>query len=209
MESELGKVADEAGAPKHAAATPAVEPRVGHELRHLQSSWCWFLTLGILLVVCGTIAVGFPVITSAAAILVLAVVLLVAGVATIVSSFWAGKWSGFLVQLLVGIVYVAAGFAITERPLASIAVLTLFVAVAFVVAGAFRTLAALAIRFPQWGWALLNGVITFLVGMVIYRQVERLPANALWVVGLLVGLELLLNGWTWIMLSLEIRRISK
>jgi uncharacterized membrane protein HdeD (DUF308 family) len=199
MSSGMGKAVDEV----------VVARPVGHELQHLRSSWCWFLVLGILLVVCGTMALVCPVLSSLLAVSVLAVLLMVAGVATIVSSFWAGKWGGFLVQLLVGILYLAAGCAITERPLASTVVLTLFIAVSFIVVGAFRALAALVIRFPQWGWALLNGAITFLVGIVIYRQVGRLPAKALWVVGLLVGIELLFNGWTWIMLSMEIRRIPK
>ncbi len=180
----------------------AVEPRVAA----LASSWWWFLLLGVLLVVCGTIAVVFPAITSVAAIHVLAVVLMVAGIATMVGAFWAGKWSGVLVQLLVGILYLAAGFVVSERPLISILVLTVFLAVSFIVLGAFRALAALMIRFPQWGWALLNGVITMLAGIVIYRQ---LPIDALWVVGLLVGLEMLFNGWTWIMLSTEIHHIPK
>jgi uncharacterized membrane protein HdeD (DUF308 family) len=47
-------------------------------------------------------------------------------------------------------------------------------------------------------------VITFLAGVVIYRQ---LPYSAPWVIGLLVGLELLFNGWTWIMLAFQVRRI--
>jgi uncharacterized membrane protein HdeD (DUF308 family) len=179
---------------------------VAHELRHLRSSWWWFLLMGILLVVCGTIAVIFPVISSVAAIEVLAVVLLVAGVATIVGAFWAGKWSGLLVQLLVGILYLAASFVVSERPLVTILVLTMYLAVSFIVLGAFRTLAALMLRFPQWGWALLNGVITLLAGIAIFRQ---LPRDALWVVGLLVGLEMLFNGWTWIMLAAEIRRLPK
>jgi uncharacterized membrane protein HdeD (DUF308 family) len=62
----------------------------------------------------------------------------------------------------------------------------------------------LTVRFPHWGWAMLNGVVTFMCGAVIYRH---FPKCALWVVGLLVGVELLFNGWTWIMLSLAIRRI--
>jgi uncharacterized membrane protein HdeD (DUF308 family) len=74
------------------------------------------------------------------------------------------------------------------------------------VLGTFRALAALVIRFPQWGWALLNGAITLLAGLVIYRH---LPYSAPWVVGLLVGLEMLLNGWSWIMLSTALRRIPK
>jgi uncharacterized membrane protein HdeD (DUF308 family) len=177
---------------------------VRHELHHLRSSWCWFLSLGVLLVLCGATALIFPVISSVAAIMVLAVTLMVAGVATIIGSFWAGKWSGFLVQLLVGILYVAAGFVVTDRPLISTIVVTVFISVSFIAMGGFRALAALIIRFPQWGWALLNGVITLLAGIVIYRN---LPVDAFWVVGLLVGLEMLFNGWTWIMLALELRNL--
>ena len=83
---------------------------------------------------------------------------------------------------------------------------TVFLAVLFMVLGVFRASAALVIRFPQWGWALLNGVITFLLGLIIYRH---LPTSGLWVIGLLVGLEMLFNGWTWIMLGLEVRCVSK
>jgi uncharacterized membrane protein HdeD (DUF308 family) len=182
---------------------------VAHELHHLRSSWCWFLLLGILLVVCGTTAIAFPVISAVAVVGVLAAILLIGGVATIISAFWAGKWSGILVHLLVGLLYLAAGFVITDKPGISILMITVFLAMSFIVLGAFRALAALVIRFPQWGWALLNGTVTFLVGLVIYRH---LPYSALWalvVIGLLIGVEMLLNGWTWIMLSIELRRIPK
>ena len=95
-----------------------------------------------------------------------------------------------------------AGFLITERPLAATAGLTLLLAGLFIVLGVFRIVVALMIRFPSWGWSLLNGVVTLLAGMVIYRH---FPQSALWVVGLLVGLEMLFSGWTWIMLAACIR----
>jgi uncharacterized membrane protein HdeD (DUF308 family) len=84
--------------------------------------------------------------------------------------------------------------------------MTIVIAVSFIVLGVFRSIGALVLRFPQWGWALLNGVITLLAGILIYRQ---LPFDALWIIGLLVGLEMLFNGWTWIMLALVLRRIHK
>ena len=65
-------------------------------------------------------------------------------------------------QLLFGVLYVVAGFVITERPLMSTLIVTIFLAVMFIIGGAFRMLAALLIRFPQWGWALLNGAVTAL-----------------------------------------------
>ena len=57
--------------------------------------------------------------------------------------------------------------------------------------GAFRTVAAFFVRFPHWGWAALNGVITFLLGVIIYRH---FPESALWLIGVLVGVEMLLHG---------------
>jgi uncharacterized membrane protein HdeD (DUF308 family) len=183
-----------------------VEQVVKHELQHVRSQWCWFLFLGILLLVSGVMALTFPFVAATAAMSVLSIVLLVAGVATIIGSFWTGKWSGFLVQLLMGMLYVAAGFVVSERPLVSILLVTIYVAVSFMVMGVFRILAALTIRFPQWGWTLLNGAVTFLVGLSIYRH---LPLSLVWVVGFLVGVELLFSGLNWIMLSMEIRKIPK
>ena len=174
------------------------------EFRHLKSEWLWLFLYGILLAVCGTAAVIFPVLTTFSVMLVLGIALMIGGVATIVSSFWAGKWSGLLVQLLVGILYVMVGFFITDTPLKSAIAITLLVAAFFIVAGAFRSIAALMIQYPYWGWSLLNGVVTFLLGVIIYRHV---PESAIWVLGLLVGLEMIFHGWTWIMLSLAIKKI--
>ena len=182
----------------------AAEKIVLHELHHVRSHWWWFLLLGCLLLICGTMALVFPFVASVAAISALSIVLLVAGVATLVGSFFTGKWSGFLVNVLVGMLYLAAGFVVSERPLLSILMVTVYLAVSFMVMGLFRVFAALTVRHPQWGWTLLNGCVTFLLGLAIYRH---LPVDAVWVIGLLVGIELLFSGWAWIMLSLEIRRI--
>jgi uncharacterized membrane protein HdeD (DUF308 family) len=187
------------------STTPA--PATAHELGHLRSHWWFLLIMGILLLVGGTIAIVYPLVASVAFIRVLAVILLIAGVATLITSFWAGQWSGFLVHLLVGILYIAAGLIVSEQqPLVTLTLLTLFVAIAFMVIGLFRALAAMVVRFPQWGWALLSGGITFLAGLVIYRN---MPISALWVIGLLVGLEMLFNGWTYIMLALLVRRVAR
>ena len=166
--------------------------------------WWWFLIIGSLLAACGTLALFFPLIPALFAVSLLSVLLLFAGVATLVGAFWTGRWGGFLVNVLVGLLYLAAGFVVSEHPVRWILVITFCIAILFMVMGLFRILAAMVIRFPQWGWTLLSGCVTLLTGLVIYR---RLPMDAIWVLGLLVGLEMLFNGWAWIMLALEIRRI--
>lgn len=181
-----------------------------HELGRLRKEWWYFLIVGILLVIGGTAAISYPWFTSVGVVIFLGAILIVSGVATIISAFWAGKWSAFLVQILVGILYVVAGFVITDAPLTSVAVLTLMMAGFFVVAGAFRIVSALVDRYPQWGWSLLNGIVTLMLGFIIFRLFRRLPEEptaVLWIIGLMVGIELIFNGWTWIMLSLAIKNL--
>ncbi len=179
------------------------------EFRHLKATWWWLLLFGVLLTVCGTAALVVPpltVATSLVAVVVLGVALMVAGLATIVTSFWVGKWGGTLLQLLVGILYLVVGFTITDTPGKSVVAMTAMLAAFFIVVGLFRIVAALVVRFPHWGWTLLNGVVTLMLGVIIYRH---FPASALWVIGVLVGVEMLFHGWTWIMLSLAVRDIPE
>ena len=175
------------------------------ELEELKTHWRWILLLGLLLLVCGGVAIISPVASSGAVVIVLGATLMVGGLATVVSSFWTGKWSAFLLQLLVGILYIVAGVVISDAPLETNAMLTLLLASFLIVVGLFRIVASLVIRFPQWGWALLNGCVTLLFGVLIYRH---FPSAALWLLGTLVGIEMLLNGWTWLMLALQLRKLS-
>jgi len=189
------------------AKTPGDQLR--RDFQHLRSSWCWFFSLGILLTACGLAALIFPaltIITSFVAVIILGVSLMVAGIGTILASFWAGRWSGLLLQWLIGILYLVVGFTITETPARSAAALTAMLAAFFIVGGLFRIVAALIVRFPRWGWALLNGVITLLMGVVIYRH---FPDGKLWVIGILVGVEMLFHGWNWLMLGLAIRSLPE
>ena len=183
-----------------------LERLIRHELHHLRLHWWWFLVLGLLLIISGTAAITFPFAASVGAVIFLAVLLMFCGVATIVGAFWAGNWSGILVQLLVGILYLVCGFVISEKPIEGAVSFTMLIAVMFIVLGCFRTVGSLLIRFPQWGWALLNGIVTLLAGIVIFKN---LPQDALWVIGLLVGLELLFNGWTWVMLAFAVRSLPE
>jgi uncharacterized membrane protein HdeD (DUF308 family) len=188
------------------AGSPIVVQAGEHELRHLRHEWWWFLVLGILLVLSGGVALAYPFLASVAVVTVLGVSLLLSGIATIVAAFWAGKWSALLLQLLIGVFYTVLGFIVMDTPLTSTISLTLVVAILFVVIGIMRAVAALAIRFPQWGWSLLSGVLSALVGLVIYKN---LPGTALWAIGTLVGIQLLFDGVFWIMLSLAIRRLAR
>src|SRR4051794_4670410 len=103
--------------PSEPAAGLPVARIVEHELRHLRQEWWWFLVLGILLIVSGMVALAYPVLGSVAVVVVLGMSLVVSGVAMIVATFWAGRWSAHLLQLLIGVFYVVVGFLMMDKPL--------------------------------------------------------------------------------------------
>jgi uncharacterized membrane protein HdeD (DUF308 family) len=177
-----------------------------HELHPLRDQWWCFLLLGIALVVLGSLCIIDPLLPTIASVLVLGFLLIAAGITQIVSSFWAGKWSGMLIHLLIGVLYVVVGYMIVDEPVINMVLITKFIAVFLIISGAFRMISAMVIRFPDWGWTLLNGGVTLLLGIIINRQ---LPEAALWVIGLFVGIEMLFNGWAWVMLALNLRIVAK
>ena len=177
-----------------------------HELHPLRDKWWCFLLLGIALVVLGAICIIEPLVPSIASVVALGFLLMAAGIAQIVSSFWAGKWSGMLFHILIGVLYAVVGYMIVDEPVVNMVMITKFIAIFLIVSGAFRVVSAMVVRFQDWGWVALNGGVTLLLGIIINRQ---LPEAALWVIGLFIGIEILLNGWAWVMLALGLRALAK
>ena len=107
----------------------------GQEIERARKYWWFCMLLGVLLVLGGTVAIVYPLFSSLGAVMVLGIVLIISGTFTIIGAFWAGRWSALFLQLLVGILYVMAGMAIRDAPLESVALLTMFIAAFFIVAG--------------------------------------------------------------------------
>lgn len=91
-----------------------------------------------------------------------------------------------------------------RAPVDALLVLTLLLACLLLVGGIFRVVAALAYRLTGWGWTLASGVIDVVLGLMIGMD---LPASALWVIGLFVGISLLFRGFNWIGLGLAVRSL--
>ena len=174
----------------------------GHELHSLRDQWWCFLAMGLALVIMGTLAITVPYIAGTAAVMVFGFLLLAGGITQVVSSFWSGKWSGMLLHLLIGVLYLVVGLMIVEDPTQNMIFLTKLIAIFLIVTGIFEIVAALVHRFHGWGWVLLNGCITMLLGLLINKG---WPDSSAWVIGLFVGIEMIFNGWGWIMLSIGLK----
>jgi uncharacterized membrane protein HdeD (DUF308 family) len=165
--------------------------------------WGWFLFLGILQIVAGTVAVGFAFSATLVSVVTLGVLLLISAGGQIVASVLARDWGGFFLFLLLGVLYAVAGIMMIRQPLVAAESLTLMLAAAFLIGGMFRVIVALIERFPSWGWVLFNGVVTVILGVLIWRQ---WPSSGLWVLGMFVGIDLIMNGVTWSVLAVGARK---
>lgn len=111
---------------------------------------------------------------------------------------------GTFLHLVAGILGVLIGLLIVTHPVAGALAWTLLFAAFFTVMGIFRIVAASRLRFPNWGWAVFDGVVTLLLGIVVWLA---WPWSGFWFLGLAVGISLVLRGWSYVMFSLAIRNL--
>jgi uncharacterized membrane protein HdeD (DUF308 family) len=173
------------------------------ERRGIRKNWTWFVALGTLQVIAGTTGVSFLFSENLASAAILGVLLLVAAGAQLAVAVFARRWDGFYLFLLLAIVYGVAGLLSLDQPILAAHGLALMLGALFLVVGLFRIVAALVENLPAWRFVLFNGIIALLLGISIWR---RLPASSFKTLGLFVGIELIVNGAIWSILSLSVRR---
>jgi uncharacterized membrane protein HdeD (DUF308 family) len=174
------------------------------EVEEVRRNWGWFLVLGIGLIVIGTAAIVAAEIATLASVLLFGWMVLIGGVLEVVAAFWARAWSGFFLHLLIGVLNVVVGVLILGHPVAAAAGLTILLAALFLTGGVFRIVAAAMLRYPNWGWSGLDGVVSLILGVMIWAN---WPEASLLVIGTFIGIALVFRGWAWVMFALAVRRL--
>lgn len=173
------------------------------EIEEVRNNWGWFFALGVLLVILGGAVISSSFYATIFSVFILGIFLIGAGIVQIVQAFLARKWSGLFLSLMLGVVYIIVGFFCAARPAVAAISLTLWIAALCFIVGIFRMLSSLILRFDEWGWVFFNGLVTFILGVLIYVE---WPFSGLWIIGLFVGIDMILSGWSWILLSLTARK---
>jgi uncharacterized membrane protein HdeD (DUF308 family) len=174
------------------------------ELAPLRAKSGWIIALGVVYSIAGFIALGSVAMATVATVFIVGIMMLLAGVAEIISAFQVKSWGKFVLWILLGILYVVAGFATFENPLLAAAILTLVLGVALIVSGIMRIVLAFGMKQGMpWMWIVLSGVITFLLGAII---LAHWPVSSVYVLGLFLGIDLVFAGAGWIGLGLGLRR---
>ncbi len=183
---------------------PEMEMRIAETKALISEKWGWFLALGIGLILAGIAAIAFPFISTIAAKVMLGWLFLIGGVLMIIHAFQAPGWSGFLWELLIGVLYVVVGGYLAFFPLTGLLTLAIVLAALFIAEGIFEIVMAYRVSPHEgWVWLLLSGIAAIAVGVLIALG---LPGSATWALGLLVGINLLFSGWSYVFLALAGRR---
>lgn len=175
-------------------------------LAPLRAKSGWIIALGVVYAVAGIIALGSVVMATVATVWVVGIMMLIAGVAEVINAFQIKSWGKFLFWLLLGMLYVIAGFITFENPLLAAALLTLFLGCALIASGVMRILLGFYMKSDMpWLGVVLSGVITFLLGLII---LIHWPVSSLYVLGIFLGIDLIFAGASWIGIGLGLRRAA-
>ena len=161
---------------------------------------------GILLIVFGALAIGSPFIAAVAVSIAIAWLIILAGVVHLMLAFHAHRAGRLVWKLLVAAAYIFFGVYLIIHPVLGVASLTLVLASLFLIEGVLDVILFFQMR-PMRGsfWVLVDGIITVLLALLIY---VHWPSSALWAIGVLVGVSMIISGVTRVMLSLAARKMG-
>jgi uncharacterized membrane protein HdeD (DUF308 family) len=164
------------------------------------------IALGVLLIVLGVLAVASPFLAAVAVNAIIAWLIVFAGVVHLALAFRVHSAGSVIWKLLVGVAYVCFGIYLILHPTIAVAALTIVLASLFLVEGILELVLYANMRHMHGSsWFLFDGIVSLLLGLLIYMQ---WPSSAAWAIGTLVGISLIFSGVSRVMVSVAVRRAS-
>lgn len=163
--------------------------------------------MGILFIVLGMIGIAGQTLFSFITINVLGAFLIIGGAVQFAHALKSTGWKSVGIQVVLAVLYIAAGIYTWVFPIPALEAITLWLAAIFFVTGVLRFISAFQHRhFNEWIWLLLSSAISILMGALI---MSGYPQSSMWLPGLLIAIELLLQGWSLLFLGLAARSLTK
>ena len=174
------------------------------DLDAVRQHWRWVLASGIAFIGLGSMAFAYSVLVTLASVFVLGWALVFGGLFQAMHAFKVSQWSGFLLELLLAILYGVVGLVMVTHPEAGAMSLTLLIGAFFLVGGLFRIFAGTMLHPPGRAWLLVSGAVTLLLDLLIWME---WPASGLWIIGTFVAIDMIFSGSWLIMLAVNARSL--
>jgi uncharacterized membrane protein HdeD (DUF308 family) len=173
----------------------------------LQKNWGWLFFLGILFLVLGIVGLGRLFALTLASEFFFGILIIVGGIAQFLEALKCKGWKGVAFHVLIAVLYVVGGVFILRDPIAASIILTWVLAAVLICVGILRIVMAIQMRATgHWIVPLLGGIVSVVLGSVI---LAHWPFSGLFVIGLFVAVELIVNGWSYIFIALAARSAAR
>ena len=150
--------------------------------------------VGVVLLITGVLSLIAPLASGLSIAVMIGVLFIFCGAAQFVIAFRTGAFGEGLLLALLALLSLIAGVYMVSQPVAALATLTLFLAGYFIASGIVEAIGAFGARPTQgWGWLLFGGIVSIALGVMIWRQ---FPLSGAWAIGTLVGVRMIMSGWT-------------
>jgi uncharacterized membrane protein HdeD (DUF308 family) len=164
----------------------------------------WYLVQGALMILAGILALVYPAISSVAVVFFIGWLLIFSGIFQGISLIGARHVPHFWLHLISMALFIVVGALFLRNPGESLLTLTLLLIVFFLIEGISKVIFALTIRpFPNWGWVLLSGIVGIVLAFYLWASI---PVSAAWLLGVLLGIELICEGAAISHLAWQVRK---
>jgi uncharacterized membrane protein HdeD (DUF308 family) len=162
------------------------------------------MVIGGILLLLGLFAMGSPLVAGLSVALMVGCMLILGGIGQL--AFAVKTKEGVFAIIFGGLTIVIGGYMVAN-PGVALASFTLFLAIYLIISGIFEALISFQVRpVNGWGWALFSGVISVLLGLMIWNQ---FPLSGVWAIGVLIGVRLFFRGWTLVMFGFAARSLAE
>lgn len=165
-----------------------------------------FMGIGLALFIIGVLAVITPHIATLALEILVGALLIISGVAYLAHAFQLRKWRNITWELVLAFLFMLSGLLFLGYPFSGALLLTIILGFFFLIHGGMKIPMAFTWRpRPGWEWVLISGVLSILLGLII---IVALPGAAVWLIGLILGIDLIFTGVTLIALGWKLKGLT-
>jgi uncharacterized membrane protein HdeD (DUF308 family) len=166
--------------------------------------WLKWTLLGVLSVIFGIYVLGNAFLASVVVTAVVGVLLLVSGGFQIVAGVMSEGAGAKIFGVLLGVLVAYVGISFMSNPLEGVLSLTMVLLILFAASGIIRLFFASRMRETPYFWPMLiTGALSLFLAIYLFSQFDNPQIASL--IGILMGIELLFNGFGLIILGFSQR----
>ena len=165
------------------------------------------VVIGVVTLIAGLLAIMSPLVAGVSITILVGAMLAISGVSQCFLAFKAGAFGRGLMVFVVGVLMTIAGVYMMNQPVAGLATLTIILMSYLLATGVLEIIVAVQLKPADgWGLQLFNGIVTLLLGIMLWRQ---FPLSGAWAIGVLFGIKMIFSGWAFVFIGRNVRKMAK